>query len=71
MYNITYVPGVQYSDSQFLKVILHLKLLQNFGYIPYVVQYTLVVYFIPNSLFLLIPFPLTAPSPFPLPSGNC
>ena len=37
---------------QFLKVTLHLQLLQNTGYIPCVVQHILVAYFIPNSLYL-------------------
>ena len=38
-----------------LKVILHLQLLQNIGYIPCVIQYRLVAYFIHNSLYFLLP----------------
>ena len=62
--------GVQYSDSQFLKVILHLWLLWNIGYVPCVVQYILVAYFIHNSLYLLISYPYVTPLPSPLPTGN-
>ena len=36
--------GVQHSDSVFLYVILHLKLLQNNGFIPHAVQYSLVFF---------------------------
>ena len=36
--------SVQYSDSIYLKIILHLKLLQNNGYIPCAVHYILVAY---------------------------
>ena len=39
MYNIIQVSGVQHSDSQFLKVMFHLQLLQNIGYIPCIVLY--------------------------------
>ena len=46
-----------------LKVIFHLQLLWNIGYIPCVVQYVIVACFVPNSLFLLIPSPYIAPSP--------
>ena len=35
-----------------------------------VVQYILRAYFIPNSLYLLIPWPNVAPPPFLLPTGN-
>lgn len=45
MYNIIKVTGVQQSDSQFLKFIFHLQLLQNAGYIVCVVQCILVAYF--------------------------
>ena len=55
---------------QFLKVTLHLQLLQNIGYIPCVVQCILVTYFIPNILYLLIPYPSIAPPRFPLPTGT-
>lgn len=36
MYNIIQVRGVQFGESQFLKVTLHLYLLLTIGYIPYV-----------------------------------
>ena len=42
----------------------------KYCYIPFIVQYILVVYFIPNSLYLLLPYPYIAPPPFPLPLGN-
>ena len=58
---IIYVTSVQYSDSQFLKIILHLQLLWNIGYIPCVVQYILVAYFVHDSLYFLIPCPCIAP----------
>jgi len=52
--NVQYyvIIGVQCSDSQFLKVILHYgyKILAIFS-----VQYILIAYFTPNSLYLLIP----------------
>ena len=38
--------------KQFLKVTLHLQLLQDIGYIPRVVKYILVAYLIPDSLYL-------------------
>ena len=41
-----------------LKVILLLWLLSNIGCIPHVVQFVIVVYFILNSLHLLIPSPI-------------
>ena len=50
MYNIIYVSGVQHSDSQFLKVIQHLSLLQNTGYILCAVQYIFAASFIHHSL---------------------
>ena len=37
---------------QFLKVTLHLQLLQNIGYVPCVVQYIFVACLTPNSLYL-------------------
>ena len=40
-----------------LKVILHLQLLQNIGYIPYVVQYNHIAYLTLNSLYLPLPYP--------------
>ena len=45
------VSGIQCSDSVFLYVILHLKLLQSNGYIP------VLIYFIQSILYLLIPKP--------------
>ena len=42
---------------QFLKDRLHLQLLQNTGSIPWVVQYLLVVYLTPNTLYLPLPTP--------------
>ena len=36
---------IQSSALQSLNVILHLQLVQNIGYIPHVVQYILVAYF--------------------------
>ena len=39
------------------------------GYIPCVVQYILVAYFIPNSLYLLIPYSYLALLPLPLPTS--
>ena len=40
------------------------------GYIPCIVQYILVAYFIPNSLYLFTPCPHLFPPLFPLPIGN-
>ena len=37
--------------------------MQNIGFILYVVQYILVVYFTHNSLHLSIPYPVIVPSP--------
>ena len=34
------------------------------------VQYILIAYFIPNSLYLLIPYPYITPAPFHLSTGN-
>ena len=48
---------------QFLKLILHLQLLKNTGYIPHVVQYSSVVDLTPNSLYLPLPHPYTAAPP--------
>ena len=40
-------------------------------YFPsYTVQYTTVAYFIPNSFYLLLPYPYVPSPPFLLPSGN-
>ena len=50
---------------QFLKVIIHLHLLQNIGYVPHVLQHILVAYLIPNSLYLTLPHSYMAP-PSPL-----
>ena len=41
MYNIIQVRGVQFGESQFLKVTLHLYLLLTIGYIPYVLWVSL------------------------------
>ena len=60
MYNIIRF-RCTYSDSQFLKVILCLQLLQSVGHISRAVQYVLVAYFIHNGLYLLIPYPHIAP----------
>ena len=46
-----------------MKIIPHLKLLQNIGCVPCVVQYIPVACFIPNSLYLLIPSPYIVPPP--------
>ena len=61
MYDIIQVTDVNhsYNDSQFLKVILHLEL-WNTGYIPHVVQYIFLTYFILDSLYLLISYPYVA-----------
>ena len=68
LYQLSYqgspIIGEQWSNSQVLKVILHLELLWNSDHIPYVVQYVLC--FTPNSLHLL-PHPLIAP---PLTPGH-
>ena len=37
MYNIIQVIGIQYSDTQFLKIIVHFQLLENIDYISHVV----------------------------------
>ena len=69
MYNIILVAGVQHSDSIFLQIILHLKLLQNIGYIPCAVQYVLVsCLFYKEDFVHLNPLPQLAPPPplFPL-----
>ena len=61
-YYISY-SNVQYSNSQVLKVIFHLLLLQNTGYISW-------FYLVLNSLYLLIPYPYLDPFPFRLPTVN-
>lgn len=66
---VLYVTGIQYGDSQFLQVTLHLQLLQNIGYLPHVAQYILVSYFIPNSLYPLLLYPFVAPPVLPLPAA--
>ena len=43
-FNIILVSGVLHCDSKFLKVVLHLKLLSNTGYVPCAVQHTLADY---------------------------
>ena len=48
--------GLKIFFIQFLKVTVHLQLLQNTGYIPCVVQYIFVAYFMPNSLHLWLPY---------------
>ena len=53
---------------QFLKVALHLQLLQNIGYRLCVVQYILIAYLTPNSLYLLLPHPYI--TSLHLPTGN-
>ena len=62
--------GVQHSDSVFLYVILHLKLVQNNSFIPHAVQYSLVIYFIHDSLYLLVYLSPLFPSPFTLLTGK-
>ena len=57
------ITGVQYSDQQFLKVLLYL-VLSNIGYIPPVIQNILVAYFISHRFYLLIL------KTSPLPTGN-
>ena len=42
----------------------------KFSCIPHVIQYILVVHFIPKSLYLSIPYSYIAPSPFSFPTGN-
>ena len=56
------VLGVQHSDSAFLSVLLHLKLLQYNGYNP-VLCFSLLISCIPSSLHLSVPLlpPLTIP----------
>ena len=65
--HIIEVTGIQYSDSQFLKVMFHLQLLQHTGHIPCVTQFIFVAYFMPDSLYLLTPSPYITLS---LPTGN-
>lgn len=59
---------MQYSDSQSVKVILHLWFLENVGRIPCVVQYNMslqLICFMPNSLYLLIHYTYHATPLFP------
>ena len=60
---------IKYSDAQFLKGILHLQVIIKY-YIPCVIQYILVAYFIPNSFCLLISYPYTAHLLYPLPTDT-
>ena len=75
IYNIMLVSGVLHSDSIFLNIIIHLKLLQNNGYNPCgIVAISnnislLLTYFIHSSLYLLIPYPCLACPSFSLPVG--
>lgn len=67
-YNHNTVPvmGVQYTDSQFLKLMLHLQLLQNTGYFLYIAQYILVSLFYTQQFVPPTPllfFFLPSPSP--------
>ena len=58
---------------QWYNVVIHIfsKLYPIYSYyifyIPHIVQYIPVAYFIPDSLYLLIPYPCIAPSPFSSP----
>ena len=45
---------------------LHLQLLQNIGSVPHIVQYILVAYLTPNSLYLPLPHSYIALPPLPL-----
>ena len=61
-YNVILVSGD--SDLIFLMIILHLKLLENIGYIPCAVQSILVSYLFYTQQFVpLNPLPLFCPSP--------
>ena len=42
-----------------------LIVITNIGYVSHVVQYILVAYFIPSSLYFLIPYPYIDPPPPP------
>ena len=48
---------------QFIKVALHLQLLQNVDYIPSVVQYIFLAYLTPSSLYLPLTHPYMACPP--------
>ena len=64
------VSGVQHSDSIFLKIILHIKLLLSIGYIPCAVHVNKLH---PCSLFILYLVVCTSQSPtsiLPIPIGN-
>ena len=54
---------LSYFLIQFLKVIQHLQLLQNIGYVLRVVQYIPVVCLTPNNLYLPLPDPYILPLP--------
>ena len=54
----------------FYMLYLHLKLVQNNSFIPHAVQYSLVIYFIHDSLYLLIYLSPLFPSPFTLLTGK-
>ena len=62
---------------QMYNVVIHnfkgytpLIVFKNIGYIPHVVPYIPVAYFIHDCLYLLIPYPWIVPPLFPLLIGN-
>ena len=62
--NFILVSGIQCSDSVFLQVILHFKLLQNVSFIPYAVQHILAAYlFYTRTLSLWIQYTCLTPPP--------
>ena len=63
MYNIMWITCVQYSDSQFLQIILY-GYYKIFATFPMLYTIFLIAYFIPSSLYLLLfnlYFPLYPP----------
>lgn len=73
IYNVMLASDVQHSDififyiSIFLQIVLPFKVTIKYWFYAYAVHYTLyLTYFIPSSLYLLIPF-LSIPSPTPSP----
>ena len=63
--------GIQHSESQFLKVILHLQLLYNIGYIFCAEQYVPVGYLFSTQWFVpLNSLPLSCLFPLSLPTAN-